>query len=191
MRHRQKTYDIVCDVVRQNGKNLYKSVTFLLLKCTISYVFWRYRTLYIRCRTKNVLCRIRQNIRYRIRYCTSKWQELVFWRTISYVRRTISYTISYTIYDENTLFCLHHNTSFSLQALFHPCLLKTAMTRIVHGIRMMKGIMLTSSLHLLARWSTAPDHGIPLLVVCPLCLTGVSWTKWLWTTQSGDCQCQS
>ncbi len=60
------------------------------------------------------------------------------------------------------LFCLHHNTSFSLQTLFHPCLLKTAMTRIVHGIRMMKGIMLTSSLHLLARWGTAPDHGIPL-----------------------------
>ncbi len=45
------------------------------------------------------------------------------------------------------LFSLHCNTSLFLQALFHPFLLKTAMTRIVHGIRMMKGIMLTSSLH--------------------------------------------
>jgi hypothetical protein len=39
------------------------------------------------------------------------------------------------------------------------------MTRIVHGIRMMKGIMLTSSLHHIAPWHTIPDHGIPLSTV--------------------------
>ncbi len=48
---------------------------------------------------------------------------------------------------------------------YRPCstrLLKTAMTRIVHGIQMMKGIMLTSSLHHIAPWQTIPDHWIPV-----------------------------
>jgi hypothetical protein len=60
------------------------------------------------------------------------------------------------------LFSSDYKASLSLQALFHPCLLKTAMTRIVHGIRMMKVIMLTSSLHHIAPWHTILDHGIPL-----------------------------
>ncbi len=79
---------------------------------------------------------------------------------------------------EQKLFRSHHNTSLSLQALFHPCLFKTAMTRIMH---MMKGIMLTCSLHLLAQWhtGTTPDYRIPLPVFCPLFQTEVSWTKWL------------
>ncbi len=77
------------------------------------------------------------------------------------------------------MFSSHCNASLSLQALFHPCLLKTAMTRIVHGIRMMKGIMLTSSLDHIAPWHTIPDHWIPLPVFCPLFRAGVSWTKWL------------
>ncbi len=52
------------------------------------------------------------------------------------------------------------------------------MTSIVHGIRMMKGIMLTSSLHLLARWHTTPVYRIPLPVFCPLFWrTGVSLDK--------------
>ncbi len=42
---------------------------------------------------------------------------------------------------EQKLFRSHHNTSLSLLALSHLGLLKTAMTRIVHVIRMMKGIM--------------------------------------------------
>ncbi len=42
---------------------------------------------------------------------------------------------------EQKLFRSHHNASLSLLALFHPCLLKTAITRIVHGIQIMKGIM--------------------------------------------------
>ncbi len=93
--------------------------------------------------------------------------------------------------QEQKLFTSHQNTSLSLQALFHPCLLKTAMTRIIHGIRMMKGIMLTSSLHLLAQWHTTPDYRIPLPIFCALFQTGLSWTKWLWTTRSKDCQFQS
>ncbi len=96
----QKTYDvvyeIVYDIVHQNGKNLYFNVRY---------------------RTSNVGYRIR----YRIRYM-----------------------------HEHMFFSSHRNISLSLQALFHPYLLKTAMTRIVHGIRMMKGIMLTSSLHHIA-----------------------------------------
>jgi hypothetical protein len=141
-------------------------------KRTISYVFWRYRTLHIRCRTKN----IRRRIRHRIRYRTSKWQEPVQnvrYRT-SDVRCRIQYRIRYI--HEQMLFSSHSNTSLSLQALFHPYLLKTAMTRIVHGILMMKGIMLTSSLHHVAPWHTIPDHGIPLPSFCPLFRTGVSWT---------------
>jgi hypothetical protein len=50
------------------------------------------------------------------------------------------------------------------------------MTRIVHGIRMMKGIVLISShgLHLLAQWHATLVYRIPLPVFCPLFLTGVS-----------------
>jgi hypothetical protein len=143
-------------------------------KRTISYVLCRYRTLYIRCRTKNVRHRmynVRQNgknLNLDVRYRTSN----------------VRYRIRYRIRNihEQMLFSTHRNASLSLQALFHPCLLKTAMTRIVHGIWMMKGIMLTSSLHHIAPWHTILDHGIPLPVFCPLCRTGVSWTKWLWTT---------
>jgi hypothetical protein len=51
-------------------------------------------TLHVRCRIKNVRCRIQHRIRYR----TYDWQDPVFWHTISYVGRTISYTIWYTIY---------------------------------------------------------------------------------------------
>jgi hypothetical protein len=123
--------------------------------------------------------------------------------TMSYKTRTTSYTTSYVkmartcIFDvrhrtsnvgyriryrigyihEQMLLSSHRNTSLSLQALLHPCLLKTAMARIVHGIRMMKGIMLTSSLHHIAPRHTIPDHGIPLPVFCPLCQAGESWIK--------------
>ncbi len=47
---------------------------------------------------------------------------------------------------EQKLFRSHHNTSLSLQALFHPCLIQTTVTRILDGIRMMKWIMLISTL---------------------------------------------
>jgi hypothetical protein len=95
-----------------------------------------------------------KNLYFDVRYRTSD------------VRHRIRHRIRYI--HEQMLFGLHRNTSLSLQALFHPCLLKTAMTRIVHGIRMMKGIMLTSSLHHIAPWHTIPDHGIPLPVFWPL-----------------------
>ena len=130
-------YDIVYDIARKTGKNLYFDIQH---------------------RTSDIQYRVR----YRMRYM-----------------------------HEQKLLTSHHNTSLSLQALFHPCLLKTAMTRIMHGIRMMKGIMLTSSLHLLAQWHTIPDYRIPLPISCPPFQTGVSWTKWLWTTRSKDCQFQS
>jgi hypothetical protein len=142
-------------------------------KRRISYVFWRYRTLYVRCRPKNVRCRIRHRIQCR----TYDWQEQYFdilYRT-SDVRCRIRYRIRHM--HEQRVFRSHHSSKLSLQAaeaLFHPCHLKTAMTRIVHGIRMMKGIMLTSSLHLLARWHTTPVYRIPLPVFCPLFRTGVS-----------------
>jgi hypothetical protein len=38
------------------------------------------------------------------------------------------------------------------------------MNRVVHGIRMMKGIMLTSTRHLLAQWHTTPYYRVPLPV---------------------------
>jgi hypothetical protein len=109
-------------------------------KRTMSYVFRRYRMLHVQCRIKHVRCCILHRIRHRyIARTTGK--NLYFdirYRT-SDVRYLIRYCIRYM--HEQKLFRSHHNTSLSLLALFRPGLLKTAMTRIVHGIRMMKGIM--------------------------------------------------
>jgi hypothetical protein len=88
------------------------------------------------------------------------------------VRYRIRYRIQYM--HKQRVYRSHHNSLLSLQALFHPCHLKTAMTGIVHGIRMMKEIILTSSVHLLAQWHTTPVYRIPLPVFCPLFWTGVS-----------------
>ena len=169
MRHRQKTYNVVYNVARTTGKNI--NVRYRTF-------FWRYRTLYVRCRPKNV----RYCIRPRIRYRTYDRQEQYFdvrYRT-SDVRYRIQYSIRYM--HEQKLFRSHHNAKLSIQALFHPCHLKTAMTRIVHGIRMMKGILLTSTLHLLAQWHTTPYYRVP-------CLFSVHCSGLECPRQSGSGQC--
>ncbi len=175
-----KTYDIVCDIVRQNGKNLWKTydiVRFLAISYIVHTMSYKKHTMsYTTSYTISYVKMARTcifNVRYRI---SDVWYR-------------IRYRIWYI--HEQMLFSSHCNTSLYLQALFHLCLLKTAMTRIMYGIRMMKGIMLTSSLHHIAPSHTIPDHGIPLPVFWPLFRTGVSWTKWLWTTRFEDCQYQS
>ena len=117
MRHRQKTYVIVYDVVRQNGKKRVKTydiVRFLAISYVVHTMsskniryrirhciqhrtydwqetgknvryrtfFWRYRTLYVRCRQKN--------IRYRIRHRTCDILHTTSYTT-SHVRHRIRY----------------------------------------------------------------------------------------------------
>jgi hypothetical protein len=153
----------------------------------------RYRTFFtdiVRC-TYDV-ARKTYDVEYDIVYYIVRQNGKNLYFDVQYRTSNVRYRIRYRIryIHEQMLFSSHRNTSLSLHALFHPCLLKTALTRIVHGIRVMKGIMLTSSLHHIAPWHTIPDHGITLPVFCPLFRTGVSWTKWLWTTRCEDCQYQ-
>jgi hypothetical protein len=87
MRHRQKTYDIVCDVVRQNGKNLYKTydigisygfVRFLAISYVVHTMSYKKRTIVydivydiVRQNGKNLYFDVRyrtSDVRYRILY---------------------------------------------------------------------------------------------------------------------------
>jgi hypothetical protein len=156
-------------------------------KRTISYVFWRYRTWCIRCRIKKIRCRIRHRMRCR----TYDGQEQYF--DIRYRMSNIRYRMRYRIryIHKQKLFWLHHNTFLFLQARLHLFLIQKTVTRIQDGIRMTKWTLLISMLLLLAPWHTTPDYRIPLPVFSPLFRTGVSWTKWRWTTRSKDCQFQS
>ncbi len=100
---------IVCDIVKKRTMAYAMSHVRLARTCkkrTMSYVFWRYRTLHVQYRIKK--------IRHRIRHRTYDWQEPVFWHMTSYVKRTISYTISYTIWSCLRRIITHH-------CLYRPC----------------------------------------------------------------------
>ncbi len=152
----------------------YRTFFTNIVRCTYDVVQQTHDVVYDIVYDSDIVRQNGKNLYFDVRHRTSN------------VRYRIRFRIRYI--HEQMLFISNSNTSLSLQTLFHPCLLQTAMTRIVHGFRMMKGIMLTSSLHQIAPWHTIPDHRIPLPVFCPLFRTEVSWTKWLWITRSEDCQ---
>jgi hypothetical protein len=105
-------------------------------------------------------------ISYTISYTTYNIvYDIISYTITQLAERKISYTTSYVFLlmsERQMLFCSHRNALLSLQALLHPGLLKTTMTRIMHGIRMMKGIMLTSSLH-----HIAPRHTLSRITGSP------------------------
>ncbi len=174
---------IVCDIVKKRTMSYAMSYVKMArtdIKRTISYVFWRYRTSYIRCRTKHV--------RHRIRHRASKWQEPVFWLTTSYVKHTISYTISYTN--------IHMNRCCLVRIVTHHCPYRLFSTPVPQDHNDQDRAWNSNDERDYADQQSAPHSPTahyprswdPL---ARFLSTGVSWTKWLWTTRSEDCQYQS